>query len=249
MHKNDPYKKAVEYAIASIKKDIECKADKEIIKKKFGQLKSWQLSYRENIDWCCENQPYAFQLTFRECTDIGKDYKVFHPSSFSRPLKFRDIYQKRKEIELRISMLENELTRYDEILSIKDAQEKINNMERKNMEQMGLFITLTTFLVGLLSIFIGNNGQVSIVEKIRYVIALGLILLVFVCVGYFVIQGNNSNVKSVIIGFLLGISTFSIGGICWTPNNNNVKTSSKTSIQYDHKIDGDSVSNQTILKQ
>ena len=117
------------------------------------------------------------------------------------------------------------------------------------MEQMGLFITLTTFLVGLLSIFIGNNGQVSIVEKIRYVIALGLILLVFVCVGYFVIQGKKSNVKSVIIGFLLGISTFSIWGICWTPNNNNVKTSSKTSTQYDHKIDGDSVSNQTILKQ
>ena len=87
-------------------------------------------------------------------------------------------------------MLENELTKYDEILSIKDAQEKINNMERKNMEQRALFITLTTFLVGLLSIFIGNNGQVSIVEKIRYVIALGLILLVFVCVGYFVIQGK-----------------------------------------------------------
>lgn len=249
IHNYHPYKKAVEYAIASIKKDIECKADKEIIKKKFGQLKSWQLSYRENIDWCCQNQPYAFQLTFRECTDIGKDYKVFHPSSFSRPLNFRDIYQKRNEIELRISMLENELTKYDEILSIKDAQEKINNMERKNMEQMGLFITLTTFLIGLLSIFIGNNGQVSIVEKIRYVIALGLILLVFVCVGYFIIQGKNSNEKSVIIGFLLGILAFSICGICWTPNNNNVKTSSKTSTQYDHKIDGDSVSNQTIIKQ
>lgn len=220
IHNYHPYKKAVEYAIASIKKDIECKADKEIIKKKFGQLKSWQLSYRENIDWCCQNQPYAFQLTFRECTDIGKDYKVFHPSSFSRPLKFRDIYQKRNEIELRISMLENELTKYDEILSIKDAQEKINNMERKNMEQMGLFITLTTFLVGLLSIFIGNNSQVSIVEKMRYVIALGLILLVFVCVGYFVVRGKNSNVKSVLFGFLLGISTVSILGICWMPNNN-----------------------------
>lgn len=220
IHNYHPYKKAVEYAIASIKKDIECKADKEIIKKKFGQLKSWQLSYRENIDWCCQNQRYAFQLTFRECTDIGKDYKVFHPSSFSRPLKFRDIYQKRNEIELRISMLENELTKYDEILSIKDAQEKINNMERKNMEQMGLFITLTTFLVGLLSIFIGNNSQVSIVEKMRYVIALGLILLVFVCVGYFVVRGKNSNVKSVLFGFLLGISTVSILGICWMPNNN-----------------------------
>lgn len=249
IHNYHPYKKAVEYAIASIKKDIECKAAKEKIQKKFGQLKLWQLSYRENIDWCCQNQRYAFQLTFRECTEIGKDYKVFHPSSFSRPLNFRDIYKKRDEIELRIFMLENELSKYDEILSIKDAQEKINNMERKNMEQMGLFITLTTFLVGLLSIFIGNNGQVSIVEKIRYVIALGLILLVFVCVGYFVIQGKNSNVKSVIIGSLLGISTVTILGICWTPINNNVWNIFKTSTQNEHKIDGDSVSNQTIIKQ
>lgn len=253
IHNYHPYKKAVEYAIASIKKDIECKEDKEKIAKKFGQLKSWQLTYRENIDWCRQNQPYAFQLTFMECTEVGKDYKVFHPSSFSRPLKFRDIYQKRDEIELRISMLENELTRYDEILSIKDAQKKINNMERKNMEQMGLFITLTTFLVGLLSIFIGNDGHVSIVEKIRYVIALGLILLIFVCVGYFAIHGKNSNVKSVIIGFLLGISTVSILGICWTPNNNNVQnnkeTISKTSTQNQYEIDGSSVSNQTIIKQ
>ena len=220
IHNYHPYKKAVEYAIKSIKKDIEEKTEKGKLYKKFEYLKSWQLSYRENIDWCRQNQRYAFQLTFRECTDVGKDYKVFHPSSFSRPLKFKDIYKRRDEIELKISILENELSKYDEILSIKDAQEKINNMERKNMEQMGLFITLTTFLVGLLSIFIGNNSQVSIVEKMRYVIALGLILLVFVCVGYFVVRGKNSNVKSVLFGFLLGISTVSILGICWMPNNN-----------------------------
>lgn len=49
---------------------------------------------------------------------------------------------------------------------------------------MGLFATTTTFLVGLLSIFIGNNGKVSIFEKIEYVIALGFILLMFICIGY-----------------------------------------------------------------
>lgn len=50
---------------------------------------------------------------------------------------------------------------------ILDAKSKISNMERKNMEQMGLFITITTFLVGLLSIFIGNDAKVSIIEKMR----------------------------------------------------------------------------------
>lgn len=229
IHNYHPYKKAVEYAIKSIEKDIEGRSDRNTIDKKLRCLKSWQMSYRENIDWCYQNQRYAFQLTFRECTEVGKDYKVFHPSSFSRPLKFKEIYKKRDEIDLKISMLEFELTKYDDVLSIKEAQEKINNMERKNMEQMGLFVTITTFMVGLLSIFIGNNGQVSIVEKMRYVIALGLILLIFVSVGYFVVREKYSKSKCWIFGILLAFSAASVLGICWVSNDDNIKDEVKPS--------------------
>ena len=252
IHNYHPYKKAVEYAINSIEKDIKAKAEKEKLQEKFEFLKLWSLAYRENIDWCCQNQRYAFQLTFRECTEVGKDYKIFHPSSFSRPLKFKDIYKKRDKIELKISMMENELAKYDEILSIKEAQEKINSMERKNMEQMGLFITITTFLVGLLSIFIGNNGQVSIVEKMRYVLALGLILLMFVSLGYFVVRDNNSKSKCWIFGFLIVISAVSILKICDMQDFNSIQNKeavSETSVKNVHTDNTDSEHNrQTIIK-
>ena len=142
------------------------------------------------------------------------------PSSFSRPLEFKDIYKTCYKIDLKISMLENEYEKYDEVLAIKEAQERINDMERKNMQQMGLFVTLTTFLVGLLSIFIGNNGQVSIIEKMRYVIALGLILLIFACVGFFAMNDKQSKCKKVLFGILIILFAASILGICWTSGEN-----------------------------
>ena len=159
---------------------------------------------------------------------------------------------KRDKTELKISMMENELAKYDEVLSIKDAQEKINNMERKNMEQMGLFITLTTFLVGLLSIFIGNNGQVSIVEKMRYVIVLGLILLIFICVGYFMVREKDSKTKCWIFGVLSLISVLSILGICYMPDGNNVQnkeTVPETIMPDKNIIEVNSESKRTVIKQ
>lgn len=251
IHNYHPYKKAVEYAVKSVEKDIENRYDRRTIDKKMICLKSWQKNYRENVDWCYQNQRYAFQLTFRECTEVGKNYKVFHPSSFSRPLKFKDIYKKRDEIDLKISMLEFELTKYEDVLSIKEAQEKINNIERKNMEQMGLFATISTFLVGLLSIFIGNNGQVSIVEKMRYVIALGLILLIFVSVGYFVVREKYSKSKCWIFGTLLAFSVISVLGICWIPNGENIKNEEKSSeagMRNIHTEDEANKSKQTIVE-
>lgn len=98
--------------------------------------------------------------------------------------------------------------------SIQEAQKKISNMERKNMEQMGLFITITTFLVGLLSIFIGNDAKVSIIEKMRYVVALGCILIVFVCLGYFAVKDKYDKTKCWLFGILMILSSLSILFIC-----------------------------------
>lgn len=117
-------------------------------------------------------------------------------------------------------MLESEIAKYEDILSLQEAQKKINNMERKNMEQMGLFITITTFLVGLLSIFIGNNGSVSIIEKMHYVIALGCILTTFVCIGYFAVRDKYDTIKSLLFAFLMFLSSCSVLEICRSSSDN-----------------------------
>ena len=224
-----PFQKAIEFIIGSIKNDITNRQKKEIIEEKFETLKKLQSEYHNNIEWCVQNQCYPFQLTFSECTEINteRSNKIFHPSSFSRPLKFDEILKKRDRIDLEISMIHSEVSKYDDIITIQEAQKKIENMERKNMEQMGLFVTLTTFLVGLLSIFIGNNGSVSILCKVEYVIAIGLILLIFVCFGYFAISEHSNTKRNYLFGGLGMLCAIALVGICCSSKenkqNNNVK--------------------------
>lgn len=215
-----PYQKAIEYTIKSLKEDIANRVDKSILIEKIECLRQWKESFHDKIEWCKQNQCYAFQLTFNECTEINKEYKIFHPSSFSRPLKFDEIVKKRDRLDWECSMLESEIAKYEDILSLQEAQKKINNMERKNMEQMGLFITITTFLVGLLSIFIGNNGSVSIIEKMHYVIALGCILTTFVCIGYFAVRDKYDTIKSLLFAFLMFLSSCSVLEICRSSSDN-----------------------------
>lgn len=201
-----PYQKAIEYTIDSVKQDIINKRAKDIIQEKISYLKLWKEQYIKNIDWCKRCQCYAFQLTFSECTSLikedGDDYKVFYPSSYSRPLKFHEVEEKKRHLLDQIIRLEYEADSYDDILALKEAQQKVDSMERKNLETMGLFVSVTTFLVGLLSIFIGNNGSVSILEKMHYVITLGVIILLFVCTGYFVITDSIKKYKNIIFGLL-----------------------------------------------
>lgn len=90
-----------------------------------------------------------------------------------------------------------------------EAKDKVEKLERKNLETMGLFVTITTFLVGILSIFIGNNN-VSIFTKIEYVSVLGLILLLFVCVGYFAISDKIKKSKPWIFGSMTVILLITI---------------------------------------
>lgn len=89
-----PYQKAIEYTIKSLKEDIANRVDKSILIEKIECLRQWKESFHDKIEWCKQNQCYAFQLTFNECTEINKEYKIFHPSSFSRPLKFDEISKK-----------------------------------------------------------------------------------------------------------------------------------------------------------
>lgn len=111
-------------------------------------------------------------------------------------------------------------------------------MERKNMEQMGLFITITTFLVGLLSIFIGNNGSVTIMDKMQYVLALGCILIIFVCLGYFVVRDKHSKIENFIFGgiiLFLGLSlwNFSKVGLNKDKVTSEMNSQKKTSLSVD----------------
>lgn len=248
-----PYQTALNYVI----KEIESKLSHvqfEDISQLVCDLKKYYKKFKTNVAWCKKYQPYLVQLryNFSSVKFDDCDFKTYCPSSFCRPLRFKDLDEDIISYASKIAFLENESKNQNNRKLILDAKSKIDNMERKNMEQMGLFITITTFLVGLLSIFIGNDGSVSITEKMHYVIALGCILTVCVCVGYFAVRDKYDTKKSCLFVLLMFLSSYSVLEICRSSSSDNKE--SKTVNKQDscrqlQSIDIDNVRNsQPIIK-
>lgn len=227
-----PYQKIVEYLCVKIDdllkedtivRDIE--AYNALLQRCYCQLK-------ENYDWCKHHQPYLMQLRYNFSTikDDANDIKIFCPSSFCRPLRFEVLKEKIEQLNIKVSMLDYQVRHINEHRDLIHAKNKIESMERKNLEQMGLFASVTTFLVGLLSIFIGNTNT-SITDKMGYVIALGLILLSFVCLGYFLVTERFKNAKPWIFGVVGIIFLIVLGRFVFTLNNDGVDKNDKTPME------------------
>ena len=200
-----PYEKAVGYIINLLNSQLgrdDC--DEAILKDEFATLHHCFQKFKENTDWCKQNQPYLMQMRFNFSSigDKEKDIRVFYPSSFCRPLRFSVLDECIAKYNSEIPFIEYQIKHFSEKKDLIAAKTKIDNIERSLLEKMGLFVTVTTFLVGLLSIFIGNNGSVSIFTKMEYVICLGVILLLFVCLGYFVVGGSIKKWKPYVFGGL-----------------------------------------------
>lgn len=204
-----PYQNAVEFTIKVIESKL-AQEEFEDITPFVSDLQGYFEKYKRNVSWCRKNQPYLVQLryNFSSITIEGCDFKIFCPSSFCRPLRFKELEEKSIAYANKIAFLENESCNQHNRRLFMEAKSKIDSMERRNMEQMGLFITITTFFVGLLSIFIGNDGSVPLMEKVQYVVVLGCILIVFVCTGYCVLQKTHRKFEKLLLGgivLLLGI--------------------------------------------
>ena len=167
-------------------------------KEYFVLLKECYEKYLSNVDWCKAHQPYYIQSRFKFSTiKLGSDktIDVFCPSSFCRPLKFKEIDDQAVQFRNDIVFLNYQVEHMDDRVEWLEAKEKVERLERKNLETMGLFVTITTFLVGMLAIFIGNNAKVSIFNKLEYTSVLGIVLMLFVCIGYFAITDKIETKK------------------------------------------------------
>ena len=123
-----------------------------------------------------------------------------------RPLRFSYLEEKKVEFETKLYMLRNDLEYYDERSQIKamkhEMETKMEEANKKAFEQMSFFSAVVIFLVGLITIFTGNDAKIPFTDKFQYVIILGVLLLLFVCLGHFVITPRYEKVKSWAFGVL-----------------------------------------------
>ena len=109
-------------------------------------------------------------------------------------------------------MLRNDLESYEERSQIKvikqEMEAKMEEVNKKAFEQMSFFSAVVIFLVGLITIFTGNDAKVPLIDKFQYVIILGVLLLLFISLGHFVITPRFEKSKPWIFGGLTVVFLF-----------------------------------------
>ncbi len=243
-----PYQKAIIFTKKLLEDSIENNESSGKLKEYVEFLKECFNCFKESVDWCKKNQPYLMQLRYNFSTRKYKDthIEVFYPSSFCRPLRFSKLDDEILQYSHDIAFLEYQVKHQDEKLELLAAKKQIASFERKNLETMSLVITVTTLLVGLLSIFIGNNGTVSIFEKMEYVSVLGIVLMLFVCLGYFVVSDILRKYKPYIFGILAAIFIVYLFFFSCKSNKENISAGNKaTHVADSTKLDTNANVNST----
>lgn len=211
-----PYQKAFEFSLKKTLEHMRNRDAKHIIEEDVECLQNYYEKYKKALEWCKKYQPYTMQLRFKFSTivDSQKDsegnithsIEVFCPSSFMRPLRFSYLQEKKIEFETKLYMLRNDLESYEERGQIKfmkqEMETKMEEVNKKAFEQMSFFSAVIIFLVGLITIFTGNDAKVPLIEKFQYATILGVILLLFVCLGHFVITPRFEKSKPWLFGGL-----------------------------------------------
>lgn len=217
-----PYQKAFEFSLKKTMEHMHSGEPKSVIEEDVDYLQYYYEKFNKSLDWCKKNQPYTMQLRFKFSTIVdelkdneGKTIQrvdVFCPSSFMRPLRFSYLHEKKVEFETKLYMLRNDLESYGERSQIKAIRQEMNikmeEVNKKAFEQMSFFSAVVIFLVGLITIFTGNDAKIPLVDKFQYVIILGVLLLLFVCLGHFVVTPRYEKGKPLIFGLLTAFFLF-----------------------------------------
>lgn len=195
-----PYQKAYEFVKIRLEMALDKTSPQKELEELLGLLKTYASKFKSNVEWCRRNQHYIYQLRYKYCTVQWQGIDVFCPSSYCRPLRFTDLDESVTLYNIEIREFENRVKQNPDKIKLLSAHDEIKNIEKKNYELLSYFTTVVVFLVGMISIFIGNTSSMK--DKMEYVITLGTILLLFVCLGYFIAGKRFEKYKPWIFGIL-----------------------------------------------
>ena len=181
-----PYRKALLFLVDDITKDLNNRLGQtDLIDEKIQKLREYIEIYENNLRWCCNINFYPFQLLFNEC---GVKYEslgiyIFIPSSFSRPIEYKSLKDELITVKNQISFFENKRDFLEEKMNIENIKQEISKNERKYMEILGVFMTVSAFLFGTIDFLSQGNGKDVLITS---VLAFGVLLLLFNSGLYFI---------------------------------------------------------------
>ena len=194
-----PYRKALVFLNGKIQNSLGKNelGNIEVILSWISIFKEYVERFEDNIMWCDNNNFYPIQLMYNECcVNIvdNKDFKLFIPSTFTRPQNFEKI----REI---LKGFKSDLLFYREKTELIENREEVNSLrkdfkqsERKIIEIGGLFVTVITFLFGTIQIYSKNDMDAK--SLIMSTLAFGCLLMVFSSSIYFITLQREYEDKS-----------------------------------------------------
>lgn len=194
-----PYKKAASYMLNDIRTSINNGEGLKYIKEKKEFLDKILKNLIFTYKWCKNNQFYPFQLMYNECISSINKYKmvIFSPSSFTRPIKYDDLSDQIEKYKSDVNSIKNEIQIYEERLKIIELKNNIDKNRKTYIEIFSIFVTVTTFLVGCITIFTNvETPKVSLYDKIEHITLLGVLLLMFISSAYFLILDKKEYCNS-----------------------------------------------------
>ena len=194
-----PYRKAILFLIEDITNDLKIFPYNTVLfDEKISLMEDYISKFENNLKWCYNINFYPFQLLFNEC---GVKYDslgiyVFIPSSFSRPIEYISLRDELIEFKTKYSFFKNKRDFIEENITIENIKQEVNRIERKYMEILGVFITVSAFLFGTIDFLSQEKGNGVLMSS---VLVFGIILLLFDSALYFITMPRERCFKDYIL--------------------------------------------------
>lgn len=210
-----PYKKACEYLIELIKKEL---ANRDIAnyQEKFEFLNKLIEDFERTLNWCHSKYFYPIQLPIDFCRVEGLEVKLMLPSTFSKSIDFPKLYEILEEFKREIRLFKESLQMLEQTKELNSLKDSLKASEKKYIEIGGIFVSAITFLFGTINIF--TNDKASPLQMFTSVMGLGILLILFASLLVLVVNKNKLNsfktwfCSLIIIGYTILLCFIIFGG-------------------------------------
>ncbi len=180
-----PYKRALDFFMTKLQEDTRSTDfESEYIKTKIDIVADYLGKFEASIIWCKKRNYYPIQNLYNECIRRDNDFPVYTASSFCRPIRYDKVNDKLQEFKSEYMILKYGVTLFKDKKDIEQLKQDVEATKKSNIEILGAFSAIVTFLFGCVSFF-SDKIEKLFHEQLLSIVCLGLILLLFISAIYF----------------------------------------------------------------
>lgn len=183
-----PYEKLLEYLSEHFLSKIDSVSSKDYAEALALYEKCLKL-YSESIEWGLNNDFYPFILPFSDSmVSYPNGFKVFYPSSFTRPLRYEKLRTDLSDIVRSYDMFKTQRFLIDERKSIVDVKKEVEKAKGESVKILGIFSTVVTFLFGTIDVF---SKTKDFKETLLTSLGVGVVLYFFCTLLYLLLLSEK----------------------------------------------------------